>query len=141
MNVRSIPTSQRFGFCLLGLIALILSTSCMRIEPTHPYDPDSPPEYRAPASLISAIYSPTIPQGFDHSIFTVTLDAANFDGIYTRRPESNGQFRFDGIPPGVYYLSIEGEVEGELYQLLDREMFLPVGEIVKTPFFVVQPEA
>lgn len=109
----------------------------MRLEPTHPYDPESPPEYRAPASLISALYSADVPQDYDFKNFEVVLTATNFDGLYTRQPDTDGRFRFEGIPPGIYVLSAEGEMEGELYGIEGEEIFLPVGEKVSQPFFTI----
>ena len=131
--------SQQPKFAYLVIAALVLCTACMRVEPTHPYDPESPSIYRAPSSLMSALYSPDIIQEFDYSAFTVSLAAAQFDALYTRRAERSGRFRFDGVPPGVYYLSAEGEVEGERYEIIDEEVFLPVGEVLTRHFFEVKP--
>ena len=51
----------------------------------------------------------------------------------------NGEFRFDGVPPGVYYLNIRGEVNTAPYELVGRELFLPVGEVLRPHFFEVKP--
>ena len=126
---------SRLKLMIMLMVTIIVSSACMRIEPTHPYDPDSPPEYRAPASLISALFSNEIPQDFDYSVFTVNLEANNFEGSYSQRPSPNGTFSFQGIPPGVYLLSAEGEVNGILYGIISQEIFLAVGEKVTPPFF------
>ena len=109
---------------------------CMRLDPDHPYDPDSPPEFRAPASLISTIYTPEAPDDFDCSIFLVKLTAAEYEGVYTRRPAQNGTFRFEGLPPGIYRLSVpEVEIDNESYGIEAEEILLPVGERVSPEFY------
>ena len=125
-------------FCTIFSVT-ILAAACMRIEPTHPYDPESPPEYRAPASLVSALYSAEIPQDYDFRAFSIELSALDFDGLYTRQPDSDGRFRFEGIPPGVYILSIEGQVDGILYGVKGEEIFLPAGEKLDPPYYLVSP--
>ena len=123
------------------LFTFILSTStfavsgCMRLDPDHPYDPDSPPEFRAPASLISTVYTPQAPENFDYSVFLVKITASEYDGVYTRRPETNGAFRFEGVPPGIYTLTVAGEIEGELFGIEAEEVLLPVGDRVTPPFY------
>lgn len=137
--IRGVLCSSKVMQSLLLLVTITLtSIACMRVEPTHPYDSDSPPEYRAPATLISAIFSPNISQGFDYSVFTISVDAANFEGVFSKRADSSGRFRFDGIPPGVYYLSVEGEVDGVIYEIIDEEVFLPAGEVLSPHFFEVK---
>ena len=121
--------------CLLLLGGLI--SSCMRIEPDHPYDPDSPPELRAPASLLSAIYTPYASSSFDYSGFQVELQAREYDGLYTRRPSEEGRFRFDGIPPGIYTLSVSGEINGVLFGIESEEVFLPVGSRIEPEFYLI----
>ena len=117
----------------VSLVALMLA-GCMRLDPDHPYDPDSPPELRAPASLISTIFTPQAPENFDYSVFLVKLRAVEYDAVYTRRPALNGAFRFEGLPPGLYTLSVNGEIEGVLFGIEAEEVLLPVGERV-TPMF------
>ena len=126
-------------FLIVSIVISLCSLSCMRIEPTHPYDADSPPQYRAPASLLSALFSNEIPQGFDYSNFTVQLEATEFEGRYSQRPDSDGRFSFQGVPPGIYNLSTEGYVDGVLYGFDTTEIFLAVGEKVTPPFFDIAP--
>lgn len=120
---------------MIGVVSLALSFGCMRIAPDHPYDPESPPSYRAPASLISAIYHPELPDDFDYGVFMVTLTSAEEETVHTRRAESSGRFRFDGIPPGEYIISVRGSVEGSAYGILGEEVFLPVGEVLNKDLF------
>ena len=127
------------GLCLSILLVLMSLTACMRIEPSHPYDPDSPPEYRAPASLLSALYSSEISPGFDYSVFIIDLIAVEFDANYSQRADLDGRFSFQGVMPGRYYLRTRGDVNGELYGIEDLEVFLPVGEVVNQAFFDLSP--
>lgn len=126
------------ALCFAIVLGLGLS-SCMRIDPSHPYDPDSPPEFRAPASLLSALYSSEIPPNFDYSIFIVDLIAIEFDASYSQRADLDGRFSFQGIMPGRYYLSTRGDIDGELYGIQNLEVFLPVGEVVNQAFFDLSP--
>ncbi len=131
--------SLSFRAGLLTLVCLVMSSACMRVEPNHPYDSDSPPEYRAKASLISALYSSEIHPEFDYSTFVIDLVAIDFDASYSQRADLDGRFSFQGIMPGRYYLSTEADIEGELYGIKDQEVFLPVGDIVKQAFFDISP--
>lgn len=124
---------------LVACLGALTLSGCMRLEPDHPYDPDSPPEFRAPASLISTVYTPQAPESFDYSVFQVKLTASEYDAVYTRRPEVNGAFRFEGIPPGVYTLSVIGEIEGVLFGIEAEELLLPVGERVTPVFYRIDP--
>lgn len=116
-------------------VSTIFMSGCMRLDPDHPYDPDSPPEFRAPASLISTIFTPQAPEEFDYSVFLVKLTASEYDGVYTRRPDTNGAFRFEGLPPGLYSLSVTGEIEDILFGIEAEEVLLPVGERVTPTFY------
>ena len=127
------------SLCFAIILTLICFTSCMRIDPSHPYDPESPPEYRAPSSLLSALYSSEIPPAFDYSVFIVDLVAVDFDVSYSQRVDLDGRFSFQGVMPGRYYLSTRGEVMGELYGIQNLEVFLPVGEVVDQTFFDLSP--
>lgn len=118
----------------VGLSGVALS-GCMRIDPTHPYDIDSPPELRAPASLVSALFTPEAPEDLDYRVFLVKLTASEYSGVYTRRPTEAGVFRFDGIPPGLYTLSVSGEIEGVLFGIIAEEILLPVGELTTRDFY------
>ena len=131
--------ASQLGLCLSILLGLMSFTACMRIDPSHPYDPDSPPEYRAPASLLSALYSSEIPPGFDYSIFILDLNAVEFDANYSQRADLDGRFSFQGVMPGRYILSTRGDIDGELYGIQDLEVFLPVGEVVNQAFFDLSP--
>ena len=86
------------------------------------------------SSLISTIFTPQAPENFDYSVFLVKLTALEYDAVYTRRPALNGAFRFEGLPPGLYTLSVNGEIEGVLFGIEAEEVLLPVGERV-TPMF------
>ena len=121
--------------CVTALIGALALGGCMRLEPDHPYDSDSPPEYRAPSSLISAIYTAELSSSFDYSIFEVKLSAQEYAGVYTRIPSEEGVFRFEGLPPGIYTLSVSGEAEGVFFGIDGEEVFLPVGTIVEPQFF------
>jgi hypothetical protein len=120
---------------IFTVYATICMSGCMRLDPDHPYDPDSPPEFRAPASLISTIFTPQAPEEFDYSVFLVKLTASEYDGVYTRRPGTNGAFRFEGLPPGLYSLSVTGEIEDILFGIEAEEVLLPVGERVTPTFY------
>ena len=121
--------------CITALIGAFALGGCMRLEPDHPYDSDSPPEYRAPSSLISAIYTAELSSSFDYSVFEVKLSAQEYAGVYTRTPSEEGVFRFEGLPPGIYTLSVSGEAEGVFFGIDGEEVFLPVGTVVEPQFF------
>ena len=127
------------SLCALSVSLCLGVSGCMRIDPTHPYDPDSPPELRAPATLVSALFTLDAPEDFDYRVFTVRLDALEYDAVFTRRPTEDGTFRFDGIPPGLYTLSVSGEIQGILYGIIAEELLLPVGELVTRPFYRIDP--
>ena len=135
-RLRSVHARGASGLITLGVLLCALS-GCMRIEPDHPYDLDSPPEYRAPASLISTIYTPLASAGFDYSSFEVQLSAQEYNGVYTRRPTEEGTFRFEGLPPGIYTLTVNGEIEGVLFGIEGEEVVLPVGERLEPQFYRV----
>ena len=124
---------------LAACLSSLSLSGCMRLEPDHPYDPDSPPDFRAPASLISTVFTPQAPENFDYSVFQVKLTASEYDAVYTRRPEATGAFRFEGIPPGIYTLSVIGEIEGVLFGIEAEELLLPVGERVTPVFYRLDP--
>ena len=132
----SVTHSLRYvRILVIFTVSTIFMSGCMRLDPDHPYDPDSPPEFRAPASLISTIFTPQAPEEFDYSVFLVKLTASEYDGVYTRRPDTNGAFRFEGLPPGLYSLSVTGEIEDILFGIEAEEVLLPVGERVTPTFY------
>ena len=129
---------QAFAYLIILISILSQSTACMRVDPDHPYDRESPPEYRAPASLVSAIYSSEVTRDFDYSDFVVQLLSTELEIVHTRRATETGSFRFEGIYPGVYLLSARGVIDGLPWGIDDQEIFLPVGEVTLQEVFLLQ---
>ena len=137
MSLRRWTSTCRAILVTGAIVGACALSGCMRLEPDHPYDSDSPPEYRAPSSLISAIYTAELSSSFDYSVFEVKLSAQEYAGVYTRTPSEEGVFRFEGLPPGIYTLSVSGEAEGVFFGIDGEEVFLPVGTIVEPQFFMI----
>ena len=136
-----ISTSTR-ALKWLGAFTLCLSLclGCMRVDPTHPYDPDSPPEFRAPASLRAYVLIPSESSSTNYSAIRVRLVHQQYETIeYFIDCQADGYVDEINIFPGEYLISAEGLIDGVSYILTDRELFLPTGEIVepRAPFALV----
>lgn len=130
---------------LVTALSLVCAVSCMRVDPDHPYDPESPPEYRASASVEGRILLPDEPSGFSYLDFKVTL--VNSDYPEYRYPvpvSSEGTFLLEQILAGDYLITADGEVQNGLetrrFVLPRQELYLPSGQLSRfaTPF-VLRP--
>jgi hypothetical protein len=121
-------------------LGLSLCLGCMRVDPTHPYDPDSPPEFRAPASLRAYVLIPSESSSTNYSAIRVRLLHQQYETIeYFIDCQADGYVDEINLFPGDYLISAEGEIDGVSYVLTSRELFLPTGEIVelRAPFALV----
>ena len=133
---------------LSALLALISSCSllgCMRVDPDHPYDPESPLEYRAAASVEGRILLPDEPSGFSYLDFEVTLINSDYpEYVYPVPVSGEGSFILENILAGDYLISADGEVfngsESRRFVLPKQPLYLPSGQISRfaTPF-VLRP--
>jgi|GEM_PF-2320099 len=131
---------------LLASIALLSVTGCMRIDPDHPYDPESPLEYRVPATVEGRILLPDEPSGFSYLSFEVTLTNSDYpdEHRYPVPVSTEGTFRIEGILAGDYIITADGEVqngeEARRFVLPKQALYLPSGQLstFATPF-VLRP--
>ena len=124
-----------------GLLGAGLLGACMHIDPSNPYDPDTPVEYRQPSSFIGRVLVVNEPTGFSYEVFEVTLRNTEFsDYEYLVPVATDGTFQFDGVLPGRYTILIDGRVQGERFVLPRTEVMLYTGEQLtyRTPL-VVKP--
>ena len=132
-----------------ALVALTALTTvgCMRLDPDHPYDHDSPPEYRAKASVIGRLLLVDEPSGFSYDAFELILINDEFEEYTYYMPVNpDCTFQVDGVMPGDYTVTADGRVNVEgferRYVLPRRALFLPVGEqqLVSTPYVLLPVE-
>ena len=134
ISIRALKWVSAFTLCLS------LCLGCMRVDPTHPYDPDSPPEFRAPASLRAFLLIPGESSSTNYSAIRVQLVHQQYETIqYFIDCQADGYVDEINIFPGEYLISAKGDIDGVSYVLTERELFLPTGEIVepRAPFTLV----
>ncbi len=129
---------------LLVLPALLGASACT-VDPTNPFDPDTPPEFqqrgvvegkiqavRSPVDGVTAAGLCDVDIDGDHSGFSLALRPLVDDptlglGVQTAKTNANGLFQFNNVPPGRYSL----EVSGDGFDLPPpRELTVDVGEIL-----------
>ena len=101
------------------LLSLLICAACGRVDPTNPYDPDTPPEQQHRAALIGQV---TVQDGPLDEILRATrifLEGASNDQRYQVAVRQDGRFRFDEVLSGHYILSAEAPLGTESYQLLN----------------------
>ena len=125
-------------FCISGW----MMSGCMRIDPDHPYDLETPLKDQNTAYFEANLILESQSVEFDYSVFhlTLTLRDSQFtdleDDVYvkSKQSSSDGKVIFKGIFPGTYILSIFGVIDGRLYGVDDQEVFLPTGQSLNRPF-------
>lgn len=137
---------------LLGVSCLTACIACMRVDPDHPYDPESPLEYRSPSSIEGRILLPDEPSNFSYLDFDIILINSDYPEYRYPVPVSTeGTFLLEGILPGDYVITADGEVmyeqDARRFVLPRQMIYLPFGQITRfaTPFVLrpvelVQPE-
>ena len=128
-----------------SLLVSLVVFGCMRVEPDHPYDPESPLEFRAPSSVEGRILLPDEPSDFTYLAFEVTLINSDYpEYTYPVPVSSEGTFLLEGILPGDYIITADGEVfngqENRRFVLPRQDLYLPFGQLSRfvTPF-VLRP--
>ena len=128
-----------------SLLISAVALGCMRVDPDHPYDPESPLEFRAPASVEGRILLPDEPSGFTYLDFEVILINSDYpEYTYPVPVSSEGTFLLEGILPGDYIITADGQVyngqEDRRFVLPRQELYLPFGQLSRfvTPF-VLRP--
>lgn len=86
----------------ISVLIFIVFLSCSsEIEPTNPYDPESPKTIRAKGELIGNILPEDI-SDLNKTNFTVTLKETSYNAL----AERNGNFIIKDIEPGTYTLRV-----------------------------------
>ena len=119
-------------------MASLLSTACMRVDPDHPYDPDTPYPLQAKASLLGYVLLVDEGSNTDYRNIRVTLTHQSTEQTYTVPCDADGAFVFDNIFAGDYVFNAEGKVDGKQYGSGSEEIFLTAGEILQqaTPWLM-----
>ena len=93
-----------------------LLCGCARIEPTHPFDSDTPLELRAYASFVGQfeILDQTVN---DYSSLNAVLTSTKDDSQKVVAVTESGGFRFDEIFAGNYILTVRGSINEIEYQV------------------------
>lgn len=147
MSSSRVRALLRLSLLSATLMSAALMSGCMRLDPDHPYDPDTPPEMRAKASVIGRLLLVNEPSNFSYESFDLILINAEFDDyVYTMPLNADGTFQVEGVLPGDYIITADGRAlidgaEGR-YVLPRRDLFLPVGELVtvSTPYLLLPIE-
>ena len=94
----------------------VLLCSCARIEPTHPFDSDTPLELRAYASFVGQFE--TFDQNIsDFSSLNAVLTSTQDESQKVVAVTESGAFRFDEIFAGNYILTVRGSINDIEYQV------------------------
>ncbi|MCX7957821.1 MAG: carboxypeptidase-like regulatory domain-containing protein, partial [Deltaproteobacteria bacterium] len=91
---------KNFESIFFAFLFFILSCSS-EIDPSNPFDPDSPRTMQAKGEL-SGVINPEDSSDLRNVTFTVTLKDTSYNAI----AERDGTFRIQNIEPGSYYLRI-----------------------------------
>lgn len=119
----------RWVLCLL-LISSV-SISCMRIDPDHPYDPNTPYPLQAKSSLLGYVLVVDENSNTDYRNVKITLTHQSTEQTYTVPCNEEGAFIFDDIFAGDYIFSASGKIDGKQYSSGSETLFLTAGETLE----------
>ena len=112
-----------------SLIVFFLTLSgCMSVEPTHPYDANTPAELQSPASFVGLVILTNEPSNMDYEGFQIILTHLQTGDRKVAYCQSEGEFIFDRLLPGNYFMDVYGEFEERSYGFNEKEIFFEAGE-------------